>query len=195
MDQLTLGINRIGTDTEFNTIKLLDSSAQKYDGVNSEIKLQVGANSGQIIGIQLKDMRANSLNISGASGVSIASRDGSVIGIFSNTKCDGSSDYALDVSTPENANAAIKIYDDAIIQVSSSRAALGATQNVLEYRIDYLDNTAENLTAAESRIRDADIAKEIMEYEKRNLLCQVCQAMLAQANHQSDSVLELLKSL
>jgi len=195
VDQLTLGINRIGTDTEFNTIKLLDSSAQKYDGVNSEIKLQVGANSGQIIGIQLKDMRSNALNISGASGVSVASRDGSVIGIFSNAKCDGTLDYALDVSTPENANAAIKIYDDAIIQVSSSRATLGATQNVLEYRIDYLDNTAENLTAAESRIRDADVAKEIMEYEKRNLLCQVCQAMLAQANHQSDSVLELLKSL
>lgn len=111
-------------------------------------------------------MRSNSLNISG-----------------------------IDVSTPEKASAAIKTYDDAINKVSSFRATLGATENVLVYRIDYFDNTSENLTAAESRIRDADMAKEIMEYEKHNILCQVCQALLAQANHQNDSIIKLLKSL
>lgn len=161
IDQLTEGINRIAADTEFNTKKLLDSN-----GVNSVIKLQIGANSEQVMGIQLQDMRSDALNICG-----------------------------IDVSTPEKASAAIKTYDDAINKVSSFRATLGATENVLGYRIDYLDNTSENLTAAESRIRDADMAKEIMEYEKHNILCQVCQSLLAQANHQNDSIIELLKSL
>lgn len=195
IDQLTSGINHIGTDTEFNTIKLLDSSAAKYDGVNSEIKLQIGVNSGQTMGIQLQNMRSNALSISGIACTAVTSKDGSVTCKFAATKCSGASDYALDVSTSENASAAIKIYDDAINKVSSFRATLGATENVLGYRIDYLDNTSENLTAAESRIRDADMAKEIMEYEKHNILCQVCQALLAQANHQNDSIIELLKSL
>ncbi len=195
IDQLTSGINRIATDTEFNTIKLLDSSVYKYDGVNSELKLQIGANANQTMGIKLADMRSNALNISGTSGTSTTSKDGTTTGIFSSTKSSDAASYALDVSTPENANAAIKIYDDAINQVSSARSSLGATSNVLNYRIEYLDNTSEILTSAESRIRDADIAKEMMTYAKENLLTQVCQAMLAKANHESDSIIELLKSL
>lgn len=195
VDQLTSGINRIATDTEFNTIKILDPSTGKYDAVDSQLKIQIGANSGQVMAIPIGDMKSNALNISGTAGAVVTSKDGSVKGRFSTTKCSDASGYALDVSTPENAGAAIKIYDDAINQVSSSRATLGAMQNTLEYRIDYLDNTAENLTAAESRIVDADIAKEMIEYSKHNMLYQVCQAMLIQANHQSESVIELLKSL
>lgn len=195
VDQLTSGINKIATDTEFNTIKLLDPSTGNYDGVDSKLKLQIGANAGQVMAIPIEDMRSNTLNISGTAGDVVTSKDGSVKGSFSTTKCSDSAGYALDVSTPEKANAAIKIYDDAINQVSSSRSTFGAMQNSLEYRMDYLDNTAENLTAAESRITDADIAKEMMEYTKHNLLYQVSQAMLIQANHQSESVIELLKSL
>lgn len=192
VDQITLEINHIGTDTEFNTIKLLDSSVTKYDGVNSEIKLQVGANSGQTMGIKLQDMRSNALNISGLAGATVTSKDGTATANFSTTKVNGATGYALDVTTLESASAAIKIYDDAINQVSASRSILGATQNVLEFRIEYLDNTSENLTAAESRIRDADIAKEMMNYARYNILSQVCQAMLIQVNHQSDSIIELL---
>lgn len=194
IDQLTSGINRIATDTEFNTIRILDSSTGGA-GVSSQFKLQIGANSGQVMDISIQDMKSNSLNISGTAGGIVTSKDGSVKAKFSTTKCSDASSYALDVSTPENASAAIKIYDDAINQVSSSRASLGALQNTLEHRINYLDNTAENLTAAESRIVDADIAKEMLEYSKHNMLYQACQAMLSQANQQAKSVIELLKSL
>lgn len=194
VDQLTSGINRIASDTEFNTIKLLDPSTGNVSGAESQLKLQVGANPGQIMEIPIQDMKSNALNISGEAGAEVKSKDGSATGKFSTTKCSDASGYALDLSTPENASAAIKIYDDAINQVSSSRSSLGAKQNALEYRIDYLDNTAENLSAAESRITDADIAKEMMEYTKQNILCEVCQAMLKQANQQSESIIELLRS-
>lgn len=188
INQLTAGINDIGNNTEFNTMKLLNNSICKYDGANSEIKLQIGANSGQILGVKLEDMRAKALNISGQEGTSVTSKDGKVTAKYGK-------DCALDVLTPENASAAIQIYDDAIEKVSSSRGRLGATQSMLEHRISYLNNTAENLTAAESRIRDADIAKEMMNYAKYNILFQVSQALLAQANQQAEGVIQLLKSL
>lgn len=191
VNQLTSGINKIATDTEFNTQKLFDSSS----GNDTIIKLQVGANEGQTMEIQIKDMKSDSLNISGAASAVVKSKDESVTGKFANTKAGDASSYALDISTSENASASIKIYDDAINQVSSCRSGLGARQNSLEFRINYLDSTAENLTAAESRITDADMAKEIMEYAKESILCQVCQAMLKQANQQSQNVIELLKSL
>ena len=195
VDQLTSGINRIATDTEFNTIKILDPSTGKYDAVDFQLKLQIGANSGQVMGIPIGDMEPSVLNISGTAGAVVISKDGSSKGRFSNTKCNDASGYALDVSTPENAETSIKIYDDAINHVSSSRATLGAMQNTLEYKIDSLDNMAENLTAAESRIADADMAKEMIEYSKHNMLYQVCQALLIQANHQPQSVIELLKNM
>lgn len=196
INQLTSEINSIGNNTEFNTMKLLNDSAYKYDGVNSELRLQVGPNTGQSLGIKLEDMRAKALNISGQAGTNVTSKDGKVIAIFSNVQLNGgNTECALDLSNPENASAAIKIYDDAIKSVSSARGRLGATQNALEHRINYLDNTAENLTAAESRIRDADMAKEMMNYAKYNILLQVSQAILAQANHQAEGVLQLLKSL
>lgn len=193
VDELTSGINKIGTDTEFNTIKLLDPDGN--DKVNSELKLQVDANQGQIMEVPIPDMRSNAINISGKAGAEVKSKDGSVTGKFSTTKCSDASGYALDVTTPGNASAAIKIYNDAINQVSSSRSSLGAMQNALEYRINYLDNTAENLEAAESRITDADMAKEMMEYTKESILCECCQKMLVQANHKQESIIELLKSL
>lgn len=195
VNELTAGINKIATDTEFNTKKILDPSNGKYDGTDSKIKLQVGSNAGEIMEIPIGDMRSDALNISGSADAEVKSKDGSVTGKFSTTKANDASSYGLDVSTPENANAAIKIYDDAINQVSGSRSTLGAMENALGYRIDYLDNAAQNLEDAESRITDADIAKEIMEYSKENILAQVCQAMLIQANQQPKNIIELLKSL
>lgn len=195
INQLTSEVNTIGTNTEFNTMKLLDSSAAKYDSVNHEIQLQVGASSGQTIKIQLGDMKSKSLNISGNAGAIATSQDGSTKGKFSTTKCQGSTDYALDVSTSESASAAIKIYGDAIGKVSCLRGALGATENLLEYKITYLDSVADGLSGTESRIRDADIAKESMQYSKENILCQASQKMFVQTNRQSDSILQLLKLL
>ncbi len=99
----------------------------------------------------------------------------------------------INLETQEGADAAIKTIDDAISKVSSQRAALGAMQNRLEHTINNLGTAAENLTAAESRIRDVDMAKEMMEFTKNNILSQASQAMLAQANMQPQSVLQLLQ--
>ncbi len=81
----------------------------------------------------------------------------------------------------------------AIDTVSSERAKLGAVQNRLEHTINNLGTSSENLTSAESRIRDVDMASEMMEYTKNNILTQASQAMLAQANQQPQQVLQLLK--
>ncbi|WP_411678915.1 flagellin [Clostridium thailandense] len=199
INQLTSEINDIGNNTEFNTIKLLNG--------NDKMDIQVGASSGQMVGIELEDMRARALGISGDSGGSVVSKDGSITAKF--VKADSKEpnngvtnesgnkvvEYALDVTNPENASNAIKIYSDAIEKVSSCRGRLGAEQNALEYRADYLNKAAENLTSAESRIADADMAKEMMEYARYNILFQGAQALFSQANQQAKGVIELLKSL
>ena len=92
-----------------------------------------------------------------------------------------------------DANNAITLVKSAINYVSTERAKLGAIQNRLEYTINNLDTTAENMTSANSRIRDTDMAKEMMNYTKMNVLTQAAQAMLAQANQQPQSVLQLLQ--
>lgn len=99
----------------------------------------------------------------------------------------------VDISTQDGAAKAIDIIRNAIDRVSSQRASLGATQNRLEYTINNLDTASENLQAANSRIRDTDMAKMMMEYTKMNVLTQSAQAMLAQANQQPQSVLQLLQ--
>ena len=100
---------------------------------------------------------------------------------------------ALDVSSQASANAAIKTFDDAINTVSSERSRLGAIQNRLEHTINNLSTSSENLTSAESRIRDVDMAAEIMELTKNSILAQASQAMLAQANQLPQGVLQLLQ--
>ena len=99
----------------------------------------------------------------------------------------------LTVDSAANANAAMATVKTAINTVSTARANLGAIQNRLEYTINNLDTTAENMSAANSRIRDTDMAKEMMNYTKMNVLTQAAQAMLAQANQQPQSVLQLLQ--
>ncbi|WP_035289882.1 flagellin [Clostridium sp. KNHs214] len=197
LNQLTSEINRIGNTTEFNTRKLLNGG----EGDLSNIILQTGANKGQECSVGIKDMRAEALKISGdtADGI-VTSKDGTVTAKYTKIKnvtndTSSNSQYALDISSHENASSAIKILDDAINNVSSQRASLGASENMLEHRISYLENTSENLTAAESRIRDADMAKEIMNLSRHSILQQVAQAMLVQANQQPNYIIELLKSL
>ena len=99
----------------------------------------------------------------------------------------------LKVSTEDDATAAIDRISEAISKVSSQRSSLGAVQNRLEHTINNLDNVSENTTSAESRIRDTDMAKEMVNYSKNNILAQAGQSMLAQANQSNQGVLSLLQ--
>ena len=99
----------------------------------------------------------------------------------------------LDVKTEKSATKAIDTISDAIAKVSSQRSSLGAVQNRLEHTINNLDNVSENTTSAESRIRDTDMAKEMVNYSKNNILAQAGQSMLAQANQSNQGVLSLLQ--
>ena len=99
----------------------------------------------------------------------------------------------INVSTEQNATYSIDAIADAISQVSSQRSALGAVQNRLEHTINNLDNVVENTTSAESRIRDTDMAEEMVNYSKNNILAQAGQSMLAQANQSNKGVLSLLQ--
>jgi len=99
----------------------------------------------------------------------------------------------IDVSEQASANSAITTINDALEAVSAERSKLGAFQNRLEHTIKNLDTSAENLQASESRIRDVDMAKEMMEFTKNNILQQAAQAMLAQANQAPQGVLQLLR--
>ncbi|KQL36756.1 flagellin [Psychrobacillus sp. FJAT-21963] len=124
----------------------------------------IGANEGQSITLSISTMDAAALSVD-----------------------------SLTLSTQTGADAAITKINDAIETVSTQRSALGAVQNRLEHTINNLGATSENLTAAESRIRDVDMAKEMMAFTKNNILMQASQSMLAQANQQPQGVLQLLQ--
>lgn len=168
----------------------------KGSGGTFTATFQIGANQGQAMTIEVDDMRAKALGISGSAGG--ANHDTVSGAKFVSTKdvTDGTTnngtEYALDVSTHEAATAAIKVINNAIENVSAQRSDLGAFQNRLEHTISNLGNASENLQAAESRIRDVDMAKEVMEMTRANILGQASQAMLAQANQKPQSVLQLL---
>ena len=134
------------------------------DGTMSSLTLQIGAEATDVITVSVTALDASGLAVSG-----------------------------LSVESVSAANSAIATIKSAINTVSTERAALGAIQNRLEYTINNLDTTAENMTSANSRIRDTDMAKEMMNYTKMNVLTQAAQAMLAQANQQPQSVLQLLQ--
>ncbi|MBV4416557.1 flagellin [Clostridium tyrobutyricum] len=136
---------------------------------SNAITAQIGANSGQTMQIGIDDMRAAALGVRNASG------------------------DAIKVDDKYSANSAVSTIQNAIEKVSSQRSKLGAYQNRLEHTINNLGTSSENLTSAESRIRDVDMASEMSEYSKNNILSQAAQAMLAQANQQPQQVLQLLR--
>ena len=180
-----------------NTITLA-KSADTTSGF--EAKMQIGANTAQSMTIEVTDMRANALKItsSDASVTSVTAKNGSVASYVTSTNVsDGSTntttEYSLDVSSHEKATAAISVLNDAIETVSAERSKLGAYQNRLEHTINNLGTSSENLTSAESRIRDVDMASEMSAFSKNNILSQAAQAMLAQANQQPQQVLQLLR--
>ena len=163
--QLVSEINRIAEQTQFNGKTLLSG---RFSGTANELKLQVGANSGQSIGFQIGDMHAASLD----------AQLGNAAAKMSN--------YA-------SATAFLTNIDNAIKKVSEQRSNMGAIQNRLEHTIANADNTSENLQAAESRIRDVDMADEMVKYSKSSILQQAGQSMLAQANQSTQGVLSLLR--
>ena len=137
------------------------------------LRLQVGANSGQEVTLSINSMKAKDL-------------------VIVQTK-EGSEGEALDVTSQASASLAVNAFDLAIQKVSTERAKMGAIQNRLEHTISNLDTSSENLQAAESRIRDTDMAEEMTNYSKNNILQQAGQAMLAQANQSTQGVLSLLQ--
>jgi len=160
---------------------------------DNSLTFQIGANENQSMNLSLEDMRAVTLGISSAS----AGVDGEAGFRATAAVTDGTdaatSEYALDVTSFEAAKAAITSIDNALETVSEERAKLGSVQNRLEHTIANLDTSAENLQSSESRIRDVDMAKEMMEYTKNNILMQAAQSMLAQANQAPQGVLSLLR--
>ncbi|WP_286946706.1 flagellin [Acetobacterium sp. UBA5834] len=176
------------------TIKTASESGEGF-----EASFQIGANTAQSLTIEVNDMRSEALSISGTeSGDTITAKNGSVATLtttkdVTNGTTNTGAEYALDVSTHEKATAAISVINDAIESVSAERSKLGSYQNRLEHTINNLGTSSENLTTAESRIRDVDMAKEMMEFTKNNILSQAAQSMLAQANQQPQGVLQLLQ--
>ena len=138
----------------------------------------------EAIAVSLGDMRAKAL------GITTTGTD-EKFGVTNGTDSTVT-EQALDITSHKNAAKAVKIFDDAIAKVSSERSKLGAVQNRLEHTINNLGTSSENLTAAESRIRDTDMAASMMEFTKNNILTQAAQSMLAQANQQPQGVLQLL---
>ena len=138
-------------------------------------------------------------NVKDATGIDVAITDGQGVGkdvVPLNVNDMSSSAIGVasaDVSTQDAANKAIDMVDAAVKTVSMQRAGLGALQNRLEYTVNNLTTTNENLTAAESQIRDTDMATEMINYTKNNILQQASQAMLAQANQQPQAILQLLQ--
>lgn len=169
-----------------NVNQVVGAGAQ---GAGFEVNLQIGANSGQAMNLSIGDMRAAALGITGNTGQAGFSSTNNV----TNGTDTISTEASLDITSATNASKAITAIDSAMEKVSSERAKLGAVQNRLEYTISNLDNTAENLTSAESTLRDVDMAKEMMEYSKNNILSQAAQSMISQANQQPQNVLQLLR--
>lgn len=169
-------VDRVALNEEFSQlIKEIDDTASKtkfndmglIDGTfaATDLTIQTGANKDDTLGIKIAKMDATELQVK---NVSIAANKG------------------------VDARAAIETVNNAINTVSTERSKLGALQNRLNHKINNLDTSAENLTAAESRIRDIDMAKEMSNYTKQNILIQASTSMLAQANNSPQNVLKLL---
>lgn len=170
-------LDRIASTTQFNSMNLLSGSFQKK-------QLQVGALEGQSISITIKRMSFGALF--SAQWKSALNEAGVKLTATAAIK------KTLNMGSFKTAGSAITKIQKAISIVSTQRSALGALQNRLEHTVKNLDTTAENTQAAESLLRDVDMASEMVEYSKNNILSQAGQSMLAQANQSTQGVLSLL---
>jgi flagellin len=164
VNQLISEVDRVATTTTFNERKLLQGSLAKG------VKLQVGAEgtTSNTITIKIASLTAKGLKISGLKKNGVTGKTGS------------------------NAQKAMKTIKDAIKILNGQRATVGAVQNRLEHTVNNLNNVVENTTAAESQIRDTDMASEMVKYSNANILQQAGQSMLAQSNQSNQGVLSLL---
>jgi flagellin len=135
-----------------------------FTAADQSVTLQTGSNEGDTLSVQIDDMSATGLGVTGSG-----------------------------IATQEAASSAITTVNDAINSVSTQRAHLGALQNRLEHKINNLNTSSENLSSAESRIRDVDMAQEMTEYTQTSILVQAATSMLAQANSAPQNVLSLLQ--
>jgi len=170
VSQLVDEINRIASHAQFNGMNLLTGSFAQDSAVNRVMQLQVGANMDQSVRMFIGTMTASALGLQ-------------------NSQAVGAS---LSITSVDEANQAIGTVDSALRMVNRQRAELGAYQNRFEMAAQGVAVAAENLQAAESRIRDADMASEIVNYTRDTILNQAGTAMLAQANVRAQSALQLL---
>ncbi len=185
LERLKEEIDRIGNQTDFNGIKPLSAS---MGTANTVMTFQIGPSSPETIEVNCGGMTSSMLGAMGQKGDYTTP---SVNTTPDRTIADIVEDeYVMSVNT---ANEAIDIVNQAINMVSSYRAQLGAAQNRLEHTINSLQVSSENITAAESRIRDTDMADEITKYTKNNILLQAAQSMLSQANATPQGVLSMLQ--
>jgi flagellin len=170
VSQLVDEINRIASHAQFNGMNIMTGAFGRESAANRSMTFQVGANMDQSEQVFVGTMTAQALGLQGAQGDS----------------------GTISIATTEGANQAIGALDSALKQVSKQRADLGAYQNRFEMAAKGVGIAAENLQASESRIRDSDMASEMVSYTKNQILSQAGNAMLAQANTQSQNVMQLL---
>jgi flagellin len=173
VSQLVDEIDRIASHAQFNGMNLITGRFARETGENvvtASMWFHIGANMDQRERVYIGTMTASGLNVRKAG-------DGTI----------------LSLQTPDSANRSISTLDEALKKVSKQRADLGAYQNRLEHAIRGIDIGSENLQAAEARIRDTDMANEMVSFTKESILSQSGVAMLAQANQKSASVLQLLQ--
>jgi flagellin len=194
VDQLAKELNRIGNTTQFNGANLIDGSRDPNAAApavaGTALNFQVGANAGQTLSVSITDNRGGALGVSfSAAGTSSAAG----VPVPQATADATEAAFGIDVSSSQAAaSAALGKIDLAIGKVSTQRASLGATQNRLQHTVNSLSVAAENASAAESRIRDTDMAKEMTSFTRSQILSQAGVSMLAQANSAPQSVLKLL---
>ena len=197
--QLKDEITRISSQTEFNTKKLLNTADQTFT-------FQIGANAGQTMDVKIGKMDSDTLgldkdvilNDTADKVKDLADKKAAIASADEAAKATAQAAYdtaatAVDKAGQTASSAAITKIDAAISKVSDQRATIGAAQNRLEHTINNLGTTQENLSEANSRIRDVDMAEEMMSFTKSNILSQAATSMLAQANAMPNSVLSLLQ--
>ena len=172
VSQLVAEVDRIASSAQFNGYNMLTGRFAKES--DNSITFQVGANVDQNIKINIASATAESLGLRGKGQ-------------------DGEDGALVSVSDTETANRTLATIDEALKNVNRQRADLGAVQNRMEMAAKGINVAAENMTSAESVIRDADMAQEMVDYTKNQILQQASTAMLANANSQSQNVLQLLQ--
>ena len=170
VSQLVAEVDRIASQAQFNGMNMLTGAFARDSAAGRVMQFQIGANVDQNEQVFIGTMTAQALGLTGTQG----------------------SDERISIATPDAANMSIATLDNAMKSVNRQRADLGAYQNRFEIAAKGIAVAAENLQAAESRIRDSDMASEMVEYTKNQILTQSGTAMLVQANSQSQNVLRLL---